>query len=244
MLACLLACLLASFATSLVHRYGSDRAVLSILETAEANGTLQPGGTIVEGTGGNTGIALAQLGAARGYKVVLSMGENVSIEKINYMKLLGAEVHVQPLVPFTDSRHFYNKAESLSQENGGLFTNQFENLANFKAHFAGTGPEIWSQAGRRVDAFVASAGTGGTLAGTSAFLQSVNSRVKIYLADPPGSALLSYVEAGKLVASPGVTVTEGIGSNRITNNFSQARVDGALPVSNEQSIAMAYYLLQ
>lgn len=218
--------------------------MLSILETAEANGTLQLGGTIVEGTGGNTGISLAQLGTSRGYKVVLSMGENVSKEKINYMKLFGAEVHVQPLVPLTDPRHFYNKAESLARENGGLFTNQFENLANYKAHYGGTGPEIWTQTERLVDVFVASAGTGGTLAGTSAFLQSVNPKIKSYLADPPGSALQAYVETGQLVSSPGVTITEGIGSNKITANFAQARLDGVVHVSNEESVAMAYYLMQ
>ena len=139
----------------------TDRAALAIIEDAEASGALSPGGTIVEGTGGNTGIALAQLGIARGYKVVLCMPASIASEKIDYMRQLGAEVHLQPGVPFSDPRHYAKLAESIaSQTASALHTNQFENLANFRAHVAGTGPEIWTQTRHKVDIFVAAAGTG------------------------------------------------------------------------------------
>jgi cysteine synthase len=137
-----------------------DRAALNIIEEAEANGTLRAGGTIVEGTGGNTGIALAQLGISRGYTVVLCMPQSISIEKIDYMRQLGAEVHLQPGVPFSDPRHYAKLAESIAKERGAIHTNQFENIANFRSHFAGTGPEVWGQTSHNIDIFVAAAGTG------------------------------------------------------------------------------------
>jgi cysteine synthase len=144
-----------------------DRAALKIIEELEQSGALKPGGTIVEGTGGNTGVALAQLAIARGYKALLYAPCNISQEKVDLMRRLGAELHLQPLVPFSSPEHYANMAHAeAARREGAVCSNQFENMANFRAHYSGTGPEIWDQAGHRVDAFVCAAGTGGTIAGT------------------------------------------------------------------------------
>jgi cysteine synthase len=197
-----------------------------MLEEAEANGKLKPGGIVVEGTGGNTGIALAQLGIARGYQVILCMPQSIAKEKIDLMRQLGAEVHLQPSVPFSDPRHYAQLAASLAKERGGFHTNQFENLSNYRSHISGTGPELWEQTHHHLDVFITSAGTGGTLAGISTYLKQVNPKVKAYLADPHGSSLFHYVSSqGQSLETVGNgTIMEGIGINRITENFKQAQV--------------------
>lgn len=223
-----------------------DRAAINLIREAEENGTLKKGGTIVEGTGGNTGIALAQLGGAKGYKVVLCMPENISQEKIDHMRRLGAEVHVQPLAPFSSPVHYAQLAAVIAKERGGFYVNQFENLANFRAHYGSTGPEIWRQSGQRVDVFIASAGTGGTLAGISSYLQVVQPGVKCLLADPHSSSLFDFVKSGgvSLEASAGSTVAEGIGIGRITANFGAAKLDDAIKICDQEAVEMAYYLLR
>lgn len=201
----------------------------------------------MEGTGGNTGIALAQIGRAKGYNVVLCMPNCISTEKIEYQRRFGAEVHLQPLVPFTDPANYARHAEIIAaQRPGAVFTNQFENLANFRAHFGGTGPEIWHQTKGRVDAFVASAGTGGTIAGISAFLKSVQPGIKCFLVDPTSSVLLNYVRdpTHPLTASPGPSEIEGIGIGRITDNFKQARLDGAFLCTDREAVEMVHYLMR
>jgi cysteine synthase len=203
-----------------------DRAAAFMLEEAERSGKLLQGGIIVEGTGGNTGISLAQIGRAKGYHVILCMPHNIAKEKIDLMKRLGAEVHLQPSVPFSDPRHYAQLAASLAKERGGFHTNQFENLSNYRAHVSGTGPEVWEQSRHRLDVFVTSAGTGGTLAGVSSYLKQVNPQVQCYLADPHGSSLFHYVLSnGQSLETVGKgSVMEGIGINRITENFKQAKV--------------------
>lgn len=217
-----------------------------MIEEAERTGKLQTNGMIVEGTGGNTGISLAQLGISKGYKVILCMPQSIAQEKIDLMRRLGAEVYLQPSVPFSDPRHYAQLAATLAFERGGFHTNQFENLSNFRAHVGGTGPELWRQTNHNVDVFVTSAGTGGTLAGVSANLHQVNPHVRCYLADPHGSSLFHYVLSnGQSMETVGNgTVMEGIGINRITENFKCAKLNGAVSVSDEEAINMAYFLLR
>jgi cysteine synthase A len=235
-----------------------DRAASAIIAAAEARGALVPraqrdaagawrarggGDTVVEATGGNTGVALSLLCAARGYKCVLTMPDYVSKEKIEAARALGAEVILCPAVPFSDQRNFYHVAKKRAEEPGCVHGNQFEDLVNMRAHFSGTGPELWEQAGRRVDAFVTSAGTGGTIAGVGGFLRTVAPSVKLFLADPAGSSLLRYVKEGALAPSPGSTTVEGIGIGRLTANFESCpMLDGALAVSDQEAVDMAHYL--
>jgi len=202
--------------------------------------------TIVEGTGGNTGVGMALVAAARGYKAVFTMPSNVAQSKIDVARAFGAEVIVCPMVPFSDERHYYHVAERLSRElPNAVWGNQFEGLDNSESHFRTTGPEIWRQAGKDVDGLVVAAGTGGTMGGLSRFLRSVNPRLAVWLIDPPGSSLAHYVETGEMAPAAGSTVTEGIGIGRLTANFaSSARIDGAFRGSNEEATAMCYYLLR
>ena len=236
-----------------------DRPAAFIIAEAEREGRLIPpgpgrdaagawrarGGTIVEGSGGNTGVALALLGAARGYRVLLTMPVNVSSEKVDCARAMGAEVTLCPQVAFLDERHYYQRAKALVEATpGAVWGNQFEGLANRSAHVAGTGPEIWEQTGGRVDAFCCAAGTGGTLAGVGAFLRSVSPAVRLYLIDPPSSSLLAWVNTGTLAASPGTTITEGIGIGRLTANFLSAPpLNGAFQGTDQEAIDMAHYLL-
>jgi len=232
-----------------------DRAAKAIIEEAERSGRLKPGGTIVEGTGGNTGIALAQLGKAKGYKVILFMPNSISEEKIETQRRFGAEVHLQPLVPFTNPENYARKAASTAKEHGLVHTDQFENVANFRAHFGTTGPEIFRQTGGKVDVFVTSAGTGGTLAGTSAFLKAAKPNVKCYLIDPSGSTLFNYIKDVKVnnvnsndikLSSSGNSQIEGIGIARITANFAAGvkDIDDAFHGTDQEAVEMAYYLLR
>jgi cysteine synthase A len=185
-----------------------DRAALCIVDEFEKSGLLIPRAaepfTIIEATGGNTGIALALIAAARGYKCVLTMPSSVSLEKIEFARTLGADVIVCPPCPFNDPRHYYQKAKQLSEEiPKSIWTNQFENLSNGLAHYTTTGPEIWQQSGERVDGLVVSAGTGGTINGLSNYLKEKNSDLKAFVIDPSGSGLKSYVESGEIKASSG-----------------------------------------
>jgi cysteine synthase A len=221
-----------------------DRTAVSIISEAEKSGTLKPGGTIVEGTGGNTGIALAQLGASKGYKVVLFLPNSIASEKIDYQKRFGATVILQPLVPFTNPENYARKAESYASETNSLFTNQFENLANFLAHYEGTGKEIYNELDGKIDGFVTSAGTGGTIAGISSYLKDQNKDIKCYLVDPVGSVLYNYVNYNKLETTPGNSQVEGIGIGRITANFKQSQLDGAFQCTDKEAVEMAYYLMR
>ena len=225
-----------------------DRTALGLVLDAERCGLLRPGGTIVEGTAGNTGIGLALIGASRGYRSVIFMPDTQSREKIDALRVAGAEIRLVPAVPFKDPRHYVHIAraycESLNQAVPGCawFGNQFDNTANRDWHEATTGVEIWEQTGGKVDGFVCSAGTGGTLAGVGHALKSRNTAVKIALSDPTGSALANYVNCGELVAE-GSSISEGIGSSRVTANFQDAVVDLAWSIPDQESVPLLHQLL-
>ena len=225
-----------------------DRTALGLVLDAERRGLLRPGGTIVEGTAGNTGIGLALIGASRGYRSVIFMPDTQSREKIDALRVAGAEIRLVPAVPFKDPRHYVHIAraycESLNQAVPGCawFGNQFDNTANRDWHEATTGVEIWEQTGGKVDGFVCSAGTGGTLAGVGHALKSRNTAVKIALSDPTGSALANYVNCGELVAE-GSSISEGIGSSRVTANFQDAMVDLAWSIPDQESVPLLHQLL-
>jgi cysteine synthase len=221
-----------------------DRAAKWIVLDAEARGALQPGGTVVEGTAGNTGIGLAHVCNARGYKLILLMPDNQSPEKYALLEALGAEVRKVPVVPYSNPAQYQHQAGRLAQElPNAVWSNQFDNTANRRAHVESTGPEIWAQTSGRVDAFVASSGTGGTLAGTSEFLKSQRASIRTVLADPPGSALFEYVRNGEVKATGKGSITEGIGIGRITDNFNGAPIDSALHVEDPETVATVYRLL-
>jgi cysteine synthase A len=221
-----------------------DRAAKGILDDAEARGALAPGGTVVEGTAGNTGIALTLLGNARGYRSVISVPDDQSEEKIQLLRTFGADVRVVPAVPFSDPENYYHVARRLAEATPGAFwADQFNNTANRAAHYATTGPEIWKAFGARLSAFVAAAGTGGTLAGTAAYLKERNPSVRAVLCDPFGSALFAFVKRGELTFA-GDSNAEGIGIKRITENFKDAPLDDALQVEDTAMIEMAYWLLR
>eukprot|EP00808_Paulinella_micropora_P029251 g25579.t1 len=223
-----------------------DRAAKAMVLEAERQGILRPhsGQALVEATGGNTGISLALIGQARGYRTLLTLPNNVSGSKIDKMKLLGAEVAVLERVPFSDPNHFYHVAQRLAQEQGGFWTNQFENEANWQAHYATTGPEIFTQTSGKLDAFVCSSGTGGTMAGTSSYLKFRDPHIQTVLADCSGSGLAGWINCNRLDPSPESTVTEGIGNSRITGQMTHFQVDRALKVSDREAIEMMYYLLR
>jgi cysteine synthase len=221
-----------------------DRAAKWIVLDAEARGALQPGGTVVEGTAGNTGIGLAHVCNARGYKLILLMPDNQSPEKYALLEALGAEVRKVPVVPYSNPAQYQHQAGRLAQElPNAVWSNQFDNTANRRAHVESTGPEIWAQTSGRVDAFVASSGTGGTLAGTSEFLKSQRASIRTVLADPPGSALFEYVRNGEVKATGKGSITEGIGIGRITDNFNGAPIDSAVHVEDPETVATVYRLL-
>lgn len=221
-----------------------DRASLEILNEAEQSGQLQPGGLVVEGTAGNTGIGLATLAPQRGFKCLIVMPNNQAKEKYDTLNALGAELVTVAPVPFANENHFYHTARKLASERPGAFwANQFENLASFRAHHRTTGPEIWEQMNGRIDAFMSAAGTGGTIAGVSRFLKEKDPRVHICLVDPFGSGLYSYLKTGT-IASTGGSITEGIGIMRLTANFKEAVIDDAVQVSDQEMISMLYHLAQ
>lgn len=219
-----------------------DRAAKQIIFEAEESGLLKPGGTIVEGTAGNTGIGLATLGIQRGYKVVITMPNNQSREKVETLIHLGAEVLQYPPCPFADQGHFYHQARLYSEKYPGVFwANQFENLANFRAHYQNTGPEIFEQTEGKIDVFVASVGTGGTVGGVTRFLKEKKETLETVVADPYGSGVFEFLKTGQF-KSEGGSVTEGIGIMRLTANFKQAVVDRGLRISDQEMIDMLYHL--
>ena len=222
-----------------------DRAACAIVLDAEQRGELQPGGIVVEGTAGNTGIGLAHVCNARGYRCVIVMPDNQSPEKFALIEALGAEVHRAKTVPYSDPNHYQKVAGRMAQEiPGAIWANQFDNTANRRAHVATTGPEIWAQTAGRVDAFVSASGTGGTLAGVAEYLKSRNPRVRTVLADPPGSALYEFIRNGALKATGTGSITEGIGIGRITANMKDAPIDAALHIEDAETVECVYRLLR
>ena len=221
-----------------------DRAALWMIADAEKSGKLLPGGTVVEGTAGNTGIGIAHICNARGYPCVIYMPDNQSPEKIEILETLGAEVRVVPTVPYKDEMNYQKQAGRFAESlDGAIWANQFDNTANRLAHYESTGPEIWQQTEGRVDAFVCSVGTGGTLAGVSQYLKEQNTSVQLVLADCMGSALYNFVTNGEAVMSLGPSITEGIGNSRVTDNLSGAQIDWALQVTDQDMVDMVYRLL-
>lgn len=225
-----------------------DRAALYVVRDAEERGTLKPGGTVVEGTAGNTGIGLAHVCRSKGYNLVIYMPDTQSQGKIDLLRLLGATVYPVPAVPYDNPENYNHKAKRHAQStDNAVWTDQFDNVANRRAHVETTGPELWYQTGGKIDAFVAATGTGGTLAGVAAYLKDAsNGQVKCYLADPPGSVLHSYITSGgSLTERTGSSITEGIGQGRITENLKPSinMLDGALHISDEKSIEMVYRCL-
>jgi cysteine synthase len=222
-----------------------DRAARGIVLDAERRHLLAPGATVVEGTAGNTGLGLAQVCSARGYRCVIVMPDNQSPEKYALLEALGAEVHRVGAVPYSDPNHYQRVAARMATEiAGGYWANQFDNTANRQAHFESTGPEIWEQTAGRIDAFVAASGTGGTLAGVSAFLKSKDRAVRTVLADPPGSALYEFIRNGVPKATGTGSITEGIGIGRVTANMQGAPVDDALHVIDAEAVGWVYRLLR
>jgi len=221
-----------------------DRAALFIIEEAERKGLLKPGGTVVEGTAGNTGIGLAHICNAKGYKCLIVIPETQSQEKIDTLTILGAEVRKVPAVPYRDPNNYVKLSGRLAEEmDNAIWANQFDNLANRMAHYQTTGPEIWSQTNGKIDAWLAATGTGGTYAGVSLFLKEKNPDIKCIVADPMGSGLYSYVKTGEI--NPiGNSVTEGIGNSRITKNMEGAPIDDAIQVEDQEAIRVIYQLLQ
>ena len=222
-----------------------DRAALWIIREHERGGALRPGGTVVEGTAGNTGIGLAHVCNACGYKCVFFIPEDQSQGKLDILRTLGAEVRLVPVVPYTNERNYQKQAGRFAASlPGGVWANQFDNTANRAAHYESTGPEIWRQTEGRVDAFVAAVGTGGTLAGVATFLKERKADTRIVLADCMGSALHSYVKTGETVMSEGPSITEGIGNSRVTENLAGAPLDDAVQVADQEMVHMVFRLLR
>lgn len=219
-----------------------DRTALGIITEAEQHGLIKPGDTLVEGTAGNTGIGIAYIAAKKGYRALIVMPNNQAQEKYDTLKQLGAELITVPPCPFANENHFYHTAKRLASERPNAYwINQFENLANFRTHYSTTAPEIWEQRQGHIDAFVASSGTGGTIAGVSRYLKEKNSAIHIRLIDPFGSGLFAYVQTGR-IESTGSSITEGIGIMRLTANFKEAQIDQAVQVTDEQMITMLFHL--
>ena len=225
-----------------------DRAALYVVKDAEERGQIRPGGTVVEGTAGNTGIGLAHVCRSKGYQLVIYMPNTQSQGKIDLLRLLGAEVYPVPAVPFEDPQNYNHQAKRHAESmDNAVWTNQFDNTANRKAHLETTGPEIWHQTDGKIDAFTCATGTAGTLAGVTRYLKDVsNGRVKSFLADPPGSVLHSYIQSGgQLTERKGSSITEGIGQGRVTENLKPDidLVDDSLHISDDKSINMVYRCL-
>ncbi len=225
-----------------------DRAALYIIKDAEERGAIRPGGVIVEGTAGNTGIGLALVANARGYRTVIVMPETQSQEKKDMLRLCGADLRLVAAAPYANPMNYVRYSERLAGEiaaadpKGAIWANQFDNTANRRAHYETTGPEIWRQTDGKVDAFVSSVGTGGTLCGVGIALKERNERVKIYLADPMGSAIYSYYARGELKAE-GSSITEGIGQGRITKNLEGVPLDGQFQVTDAEMMPVIFDLL-
>ena len=226
-----------------------DRAALFIIRDAEAKGLLKPGGVIVEGTAGNTGIGLALVGNSLGYRTVIVIPETQSAEKLSMLRLCGADVRPVPAVPYRDDQNYVKLSGRLAAEyaetepNGAIWANQFDNIANRQAHVEGTGPEIWDQTDGKIDGFVSAVGTGGTLAGVGMALKERNKDVVVALADPMGAALFNFYAHGEL-KSEGSSITEGIGQGRITKNLEGAPIDKAYQIPDEEALPYIFDLLE
>ena len=221
-----------------------DRAARAIVLAAERSGALVPGGTVVEGTAGNTGIGLAHVCNARGYRCVIVMPDNQSPEKYRLLSTLGAEVHTVAAVPYSNPNQYQKVAQRLAAHlPNAIWANQFDNTVNRQAHIDTTGPEIWAQTGGRIDAFTCASGTGGTFAGVSHFLKSKRKAVRCVLADPPGSSLYEYVRSGTLKATGSGSITEGIGIGRVTANLEDAPIDAAIHIEDSETVGHVYRLL-
>ncbi len=222
-----------------------DRAAWYIVKDAVEKGELRPGGVIVEGTAGNTGIGLALVARARGYRTIIVIPDTQSQEKKDMLRLAGAELREVPAKPYRDPDNYVHVARRLAEElaasepNGAIFANQFDNTANRHGHYVSTGPEIWNQTDGKVDGFVSAVGTGGTLAGVGMYLKERNPEIAIALADPPGAALYNYYKHGELKAE-GSSITEGIGQGRVTANLEGAPVDEAYHIPDAETVAMVF----
>ncbi|EAW46817.1 Pyridoxal-5'-phosphate-dependent enzyme, beta subunit [Nodularia spumigena CCY9414] len=221
-----------------------DRAALYIIEDAEKKGLLKPGGTVVEGTAGNTGIGLAHICNAKGYKCLIIIPNTQSQEKIDALTTLGAEVRTVPAVPYKDPNNYVKLSGRIAAElDNAIWANQFDNLANRLAHYETTGPEIWTQTDGKIDGWTAATGTGGTFAGVSLYLKEKNPAVKCVVADPMGSGLYSYIKTGE-VKIEGNSITEGIGNSRITANMEGAPIDDAIQIDDTEALRVVYQLLR
>lgn len=224
-----------------------DRAALYVIKDAETNHGLKEGGTVIEGTAGNTGIGLAHVCRAKGYKCVIYMPNTQAQSKIDTLKLLGAEVYPVPAVAYDNPDNYNHQAKRHAESlENAVWTNQFDNIANRQAHIETTGPEIWAQLDGKVDGFTCSTGTGGTFAGVTRYLKTMDPKVKCYLADPPGSVLHSYIQSnGKEIVRGGSSFTEGIGQGRVTENLKPdlELIDQSYKIPDEESIVMLYQLL-
>jgi cysteine synthase A len=220
-----------------------DRAGLYLILDAEARGVLEPGGLIVEGTAGNTGIGLALVGNARGYRTLIVIPETQSQEKKDMLRLCGAELREVPAVPYKDPNNYVHVSERVAKEFGAFWANQWDNTANADGHYRSTGPEIWDQTGGRVDGFTCAIGTGGTLAGVSRFLKEKKPGIRIAAADPMGAAMYHWFKHGEL-KSEGSSITEGIGQGRVTKNVAMAVVDDAYQIPDTEALPIIFDLVR
>jgi len=226
-----------------------DRAAKYMILDAEARGDLEPGGVVVEGTAGNTGIGLALVGNSRGYRTVILMPDTQSQEKKDMLALCGAEVRAVPAVPFKNPDHYVKQAERYakelekSQPNGVLYANQWDNHSNRTGHFRSTGPEIWEQTGGKVDGFTCAIGTGGTLAGVGMFLKERSTDIRVYASDPMGAAMYNWIKHGELKGE-GSSITEGIGQGRVTGNIDGAPIDDAFQIPDSEALPLVFDLLK
>lgn len=226
-----------------------DRPALNIIEEAEKKGQLEPGGLIVEGTAGNTGIGLTVVANAKGYRTLIVMPETQSQEKIDTLRIMGAGLKLVPAAPYSNPNNFQHVARRLAEElaatenKGVIWANQFDNTANRDAHTKTTAQEIWRQTNGTVDAFITAVGSGGSLAGTAIGLKEINSDIKIGLADPMGAAMYSYFKTGELKMD-GSSISEGIGQSRITENIKDAPIDEAFQISDVEALPIAFDLLK
>jgi cysteine synthase len=227
-----------------------DRAGKQMILEAEKRGELKRGGLVLEGTAGNTGIGLAVVASARGYRTLIVIPQTQSQEKKDTLRLCGADLVEVPALPYSNPNNYQHVAKRLADQlrknepNGVLFADQWNNLDNAKAHYVSTGPEIWEQTGGKIDAFICAIGTGGTLAGTSAFLREKNKDVVIGVADPSGAAMYEWFKHGEVKASPGGSITEGIGLGRVTPIIKETKVDQAYIIPDEEAVPVIYELLE
>lgn len=226
-----------------------DRAAIAIIEDAEARGDLRPGGLIVEGTAGNTGIGLTMVGNAKGYTSVIVMPETQSQEKKDVLRIFGADLRLVPAKPYKDPGNYVRYSETLAKElaethpNGVIWANQFDNTANYMGHYRTTGPEIWRQTDGKIDGFTCAVGSGGTIAGVGRYLKEQNEKVQIALSDPDGSALYNHYINGELKAE-GNSISEGIGQGRITANLAEAPIDTAYRLSDADALPIIFDLMR